>query len=221
MYFGGSVTVGEVASTVIVTTTGVGWLTRMPALALAVPPGPLALMVYVVDVAGLTFAEPCEGTEPTSGEILSWVASVEVQVRVDMSPLLMEYGLACSVTVGGGGGGGPLAPPPHAHAPKTRRTRKSELANPYTGTAATCCCAPWYFLTRSNRMTKSATISARNPYGKRKGPPSGGAPVAAPGLEVTVIVRVLVSVPLGGNIPEAGLKLQETPARSPWQAKAN
>ena len=170
MYFGGRVTVGEVASTVIVITTGVGWLTRMPALALAEPPGPLALMVYVVDVAGLTFAEPCAGTEPTSGEILSWVALVEVQVRVDVSPVLMEDGLACSVTVGGGGGGGPLVPPPHAHAPIRRRARKSELANPYAGAAAACCCTSRYFLTRSNGITKRATISARSPYGKRKGP---------------------------------------------------
>jgi len=46
--------------------------------------------------------------------MLSSVASVEFQLKVADSPLLMELGLACSVTVGraaagactGGGGGG-------------------------------------------------------------------------------------------------------------------
>jgi hypothetical protein len=46
--------------------------------------------------------------------MLSCVASVEFQLRVEDSPLLMEAGLACNVTVGddgagfsaGGGGGG-------------------------------------------------------------------------------------------------------------------
>src|SRR5258708_2897815 len=47
--------------------------------------------------------------------MLSWVASVEFQLKVADSPLLMEAGLACSVTVGraatgaGGGGGGGAA----------------------------------------------------------------------------------------------------------------
>jgi hypothetical protein len=41
--------------------------------------------------------------------MVSCVASVEVQLRVVESPLLMEVGLACSDTLGfaaGGGGGG-------------------------------------------------------------------------------------------------------------------
>src|ERR1700722_15568363 len=38
--------------------------------------------------------------------MVSCVASVEVQLRVVESPLLMEGGLACSETVGRGAGGG-------------------------------------------------------------------------------------------------------------------
>src|SRR5580658_5036658 len=67
-------------------------------------------MVYVVESDGVALVEPWAVTAPTSGEMVSCVASVEVQLRVVESPLLMEVGLACSETVGraaaGGGGGG-------------------------------------------------------------------------------------------------------------------
>src|SRR5229473_149791 len=51
--------------------------------------------------------------------MLSWVASVEFQLRVEESPLLMVAGLACNVTVGddgagfsaGSGGGGATVSP--------------------------------------------------------------------------------------------------------------
>src|SRR6267142_6076809 len=89
---------------------GGGAFTETVAVALAEPPGPVAVMVYVVESEGVTLVEPWAVTSPTSGAIESCVASVEFQLRVADSPLLMELGLACSVTVGraaaGGGGGG-------------------------------------------------------------------------------------------------------------------
>jgi hypothetical protein len=63
----------------------------------------------------VTLVEPSGETAPTSGAMESCVALVEDQLKVVESPLLMEVGLACSVTVGragagaGGGGGGGAA----------------------------------------------------------------------------------------------------------------
>ncbi len=56
----------------------------------------------------MTLVEPWAVTAPTSGAMVSCVASVEVQLKVVESPLLMEVGLACNETVGfdGAGGGG-------------------------------------------------------------------------------------------------------------------
>jgi hypothetical protein len=70
------------------------------AVAFAEPPGPLAVMVYVVEAEGVTFVEPSAVTVPTSGAMVSCVAFVEVQLSVDESPLSMEDGSAESVTVG-------------------------------------------------------------------------------------------------------------------------
>jgi hypothetical protein len=70
------------------------------ALALAEPPDPLAVIVYVVEAAGVTFVEPCALTVPTSGAMVSCVASVEVQLSVDESPFSTALGLASRVTVG-------------------------------------------------------------------------------------------------------------------------
>jgi len=49
--------------------------------------------------------EPCAVTAPTSGAMESCVASVEFQLKVEVPPLSMEAGLACSVTVGVAGAG--------------------------------------------------------------------------------------------------------------------
>jgi hypothetical protein len=78
----------------------VGTLTVTRAVELAEPPGPLAVMVYVVESDGVTFVEPSAVTVPTSGAMVSCVALVEVQLSVEESPLLMEVGSAESVTVG-------------------------------------------------------------------------------------------------------------------------
>jgi hypothetical protein len=53
-----------------------------------------------VESEGVTAVEPSALTVPTPGAMESCVAFVEVQLRVDDSPLLMEDGLAESVTLG-------------------------------------------------------------------------------------------------------------------------
>jgi hypothetical protein len=63
----------------------------------------------VVESDGVTFVEPSAVTAPTSGEMVTEVALLEVQLRVEESPLLMEPGLAWSETVGFAAGGGAAA----------------------------------------------------------------------------------------------------------------
>jgi len=53
-----------------------------------------------VDAAGVTLVEPCAVTVPTSGAMVSCVASVDVQLKVDASPCSTEVGLAERVTEG-------------------------------------------------------------------------------------------------------------------------
>jgi hypothetical protein len=69
-------------------------------VAVAVPPGPVAVMVKVVELVGFTGVEPCTATLPTLGSMSASVASVEVHERVVESPLLIVEGDAESVTVG-------------------------------------------------------------------------------------------------------------------------
>src|SRR5215813_15561410 len=87
------------------TCCGGGAATDTRTLASAEPPGPLAVIVYVVDSPGVTFVEPSGETAPTSGAIVSCVAFVEDQLKVVASPLFTEVGFACKVTVGRAGGG--------------------------------------------------------------------------------------------------------------------
>jgi len=63
-----------------------GALTVTRAVEFAEPPGPLAVIVYVVESAGVTFVEPSAVTVPTSGAMVSCVALVEVQLRVESRP---------------------------------------------------------------------------------------------------------------------------------------
>ena len=49
----------------------------------------------------------------------------------------------------------------------------------------------------------------------------GGNPWKAAGLEFTLMVRVLVSVPFPGNVPDGGLKLHVMPVGKPGQLKVN
>src|SRR5439155_13873005 len=84
---------------------GGGAATDTRTLASAEPPGPLAVIVYVAESAGVTFVEPSGATAPTFGAIVNCVAFVEDQLNVVESPLLSDVGFACSVTVGRAGGG--------------------------------------------------------------------------------------------------------------------
>src|SRR5271156_4228166 len=70
------------------------------AVAVALPPGPVAVIVYVVESVGFTGVDPCSATLPTPGSMSASVASVEVQLSVTVSPLFTVVGVAFSVTVG-------------------------------------------------------------------------------------------------------------------------
>src|SRR5262249_23116753 len=86
-----------------------GALTVTRAVVLWVPPGPLALSGAVVESVGLTCLIPFGSTAPTPSMLTS-VAFVVCQVKVDDCPLSIVSGLAVNVAVGaagaGGGGGG-------------------------------------------------------------------------------------------------------------------
>src|ERR1700678_2877225 len=91
---------------VVGVTTGAAAPTVTRAVAVPLPPGPVAVIVYVVESVGFTGVEPCTATLPTPGSISASVASVEVHERVVESPLLMVEGDAESVTVGCAAGAG-------------------------------------------------------------------------------------------------------------------
>jgi hypothetical protein len=79
------------------------------ALAVAVPPKPVTVIVYVVDVVGFTGVEPVTATLPTPGSMSASVASVDCQLNFTVSPGFAVLGDALIETVGCGavaGGGG-------------------------------------------------------------------------------------------------------------------
>src|SRR6202034_4542179 len=76
------------------------------ALAVALPPAPVAVIVYVVDCVGFTGVEPCGETFPTPGSMSRSVALVEDQESVTVPPGLTEDGEAFNVTVGCNAGAG-------------------------------------------------------------------------------------------------------------------
>src|SRR5258708_16918606 len=107
---------------------GGGAATVMLTLASALPPGPVAVIVYVVDESGVTLVEPSGATVPTPGVRFNCVAFVEDQVKVAESPLFKLVEEADSVTVGLAGGGasafgrgGPPAFLPHPKRPRPAR----------------------------------------------------------------------------------------------------
>ena len=88
---------------VMMTTGGaLGSVTVTETSAVAVPPGPVAVMVYVVASVGDTWTDPLAPTDPMSGSITQASALVEFQVRVDDSPDWIFSGLALMLTVGKG-----------------------------------------------------------------------------------------------------------------------
>ena len=68
--------------------------------AVAVPPGPVAVKVYCVVFVGLTTLVPEGETAPMPWSIETVVAFVVVQVRVEVSPAVMDEGEAESFAVG-------------------------------------------------------------------------------------------------------------------------
>ncbi|MGC1582588.1 MAG: hypothetical protein WA766_13960, partial [Candidatus Acidiferrales bacterium] len=83
----------------------VGAFTVTRTLAVAEPPGPLAVTWYEVETVGVTGVEPSGATRPTSGAMVKSVAFVELQDSVTESPGLMLVADALIVTVGCAGAG--------------------------------------------------------------------------------------------------------------------
>lgn len=74
-------------------------LTVTTAVVLAVPPGPVAVAVYVVVELGLTCTEP-EAAWAPNPEIVTEVALLAFQLKVVLEPLLMLVGCAVRTMVG-------------------------------------------------------------------------------------------------------------------------
>jgi hypothetical protein len=73
-------------------------------VAVAVPPGPVAVSVYTVVTCGVTPVVPAGGSVPGTPEIATLVALSVVQSSVVVCPALIDAGVAVKrVTVGGGG----------------------------------------------------------------------------------------------------------------------
>src|ERR1700723_1033082 len=79
------------------------------ALAVALPPAPVAVIVNVVDCVGFTGVEPCGETLPTPGSMSRSVAFVDDHESVTVPPGLTDDGEAFSVTVGCKAGAGAAA----------------------------------------------------------------------------------------------------------------
>jgi len=65
-----------------------------------VPPGPTAVIVYVVDVAGDTEVEPLAATAPTPLSIETLVEFATVHASVDDEPATIAVGEAVKVMLG-------------------------------------------------------------------------------------------------------------------------
>jgi len=90
-----------VSGKAVIATVG-GGTTVTVTLAVVVPPNPVAVMVYVVVIAGVTATEPLTSTVPTPWSISQVSAVVVVHVSVADSPAGIISGEAVNVTVGGG-----------------------------------------------------------------------------------------------------------------------
>jgi len=78
-------------------------LTVTVTVALADPPGPEAVIVYVVVVAGVTLTDPLAGCAPTPLSMVTLVAFAVVQLNVELLPAGTLPGVAVKLlTVGNG-----------------------------------------------------------------------------------------------------------------------
>ena len=75
-----------VAGLALIVTVGAGMVTVIVTLAVAVPPGPAAVIVYGVVSAGVTMLVPDGFTEPIPWSIVTESALVELHVSVEDSP---------------------------------------------------------------------------------------------------------------------------------------
>lgn len=114
--FAASVTVGAAT----------GAFTVTMAAAVAVPPAPMTVMLYVVVCCGVTIIVPDGCTAPIPLSICAEVALVEDHVSVALCPAFTVVGLAENVTVGCGAG--PLASPrvQLESAPASRSKKRNE-----------------------------------------------------------------------------------------------
>src|SRR5712664_3578270 len=76
-------------------TVTVAWL-------VSVPPGPIAVSVYVVVTVGCTEVEPESGCDPTPLSMVTVVAFVVVQTSDELCPEAIVLGVAENEIVGGG-----------------------------------------------------------------------------------------------------------------------
>jgi hypothetical protein len=93
-----AIVLGEAENEIV----GGGVFTVTVAVLVIVPPGPVAVSVYVVVPDGLTPTEPDVGLLPTPLSIEIVVAFVEVQVSVEVWPRVIVGGAAENVAVGAG-----------------------------------------------------------------------------------------------------------------------
>ena len=85
-------------------TAGGGMMTVTVTLSVVLPPGPVAVRVYVVVSSGETVREPFGSTSPIPGSMLTLSALMVDQLSVLDSPRVMVDGSAEKVTSGGGMG---------------------------------------------------------------------------------------------------------------------
>jgi hypothetical protein len=101
--------VRTIAGFAVNVSVGATCVTVMVTVALMLPPGPVAVKVYVVVAAGVTGMELAvtngcsEGSVRGSGEILIEVALVTDQVRVAIDPAVIVVGAAENAMTGGPG----------------------------------------------------------------------------------------------------------------------
>ena len=113
--------------------------TMTAAEAVALPPAPVVVTVYVVLTLGETVTEPLQVTDcdtPLPLLIAHELAFVLVIESVDEAPLATSVGEADTVTVGaaGGGGGGVLFPDPLLHPAAASKSVSAQIPAAYVGT---------------------------------------------------------------------------------------
>jgi hypothetical protein len=96
---------GSAVTTAVGAGVATGWTTTVNE-AVALPPGPVAVMVYVVVAAGVTVTEPLVVAIAPIGLIVTAVAFVEVKFSTLDWPTTMLTGSAVRLAVGARGAGG-------------------------------------------------------------------------------------------------------------------